>query len=87
MGERWTPEMIAENDRAMKDLAHARKQLANHARAKLGLPAADLFAQVEASDNQGVVTNAPSADQAVRASQDGRGVLPARNDHSAKASS
>jgi hypothetical protein len=46
-GERWTPEMIAENQRAMKDLAHARKRLADYARAKLGLPAVDLFAQVE----------------------------------------
>jgi len=47
-GERWTPEMIAANEEAVKQLAHARKRLADYARATLGLPAADLFAQVAA---------------------------------------
>lgn len=47
VGERWTPEMLAAHERAMKDLAHARKRLADYARTKLGLEAVDLFAQAE----------------------------------------
>jgi hypothetical protein len=49
-GERWTPEMIADAQRALKDLAHARKHLAEYARRMLGQPGADLFAQVTAED-------------------------------------
>jgi hypothetical protein len=45
-GERWTPEMLAEHQRALVKLAHARKRLADYARAKLGKKAVDLFAQV-----------------------------------------
>ena len=47
IGERWTPEMLAAHERAMKDLAHARKRLADYARMELGLEAVDLFSQVE----------------------------------------
>lgn len=43
MGERWTPGMVAENDRAMRELAHARKRFADHARAQLGHEAVELF--------------------------------------------
>jgi len=50
VGERWTPEMLAAHDRAMKDLAHARKQLADYARRKLRLPDVDLFAQVQPAE-------------------------------------
>jgi hypothetical protein len=49
-GERWTPEMIADADRALKDLAFARKHFAEYARGKPGRPAADLFAQVTVED-------------------------------------
>jgi hypothetical protein len=43
LGERWTPAMIAENDRAVKELAHARKRFADYARARLGHEAVELF--------------------------------------------
>jgi hypothetical protein len=77
MGERWTSEMIAENERAMKELAHARKRLADYARAKLGLPAVDLFAQVEAAEDQVAVSSPPSASgEPALGSQDGRSALP-----------
>lgn len=50
LGERWTPEMITENDRAMKALAHARKRFADHARARLGHEAVELFAISESQE-------------------------------------
>ncbi len=52
LGERWTPEMIAENDRAVKELAHARKRLADHARTLLGHEAVELFMPQEPQDAQ-----------------------------------
>lgn len=52
VGERCTPEMLAENERALKDLALARKRLADYARAVLGLPTVDLFAHVESPEDQ-----------------------------------
>jgi hypothetical protein len=42
-GERWTPEMRAEVDQKMKELAHAREQLAQYARTMLGMAKAELF--------------------------------------------
>jgi hypothetical protein len=42
-GVRWTPEMIEENDRAMRELAHARKRYADHVRARFGLDTVELF--------------------------------------------
>ncbi len=47
VGERWTPEMRDAHQTAMKELAHARKRLADYARTHLALPAVDLFAQVD----------------------------------------
>jgi hypothetical protein len=47
VGERWTSEMQADNDRAVKDLALSRKLFADCARGQLGRGPADLFAQVE----------------------------------------
>lgn len=46
VGERWTAEMLADNDRAVKDLALSRKRFAEYARGHLGSGPADLFAQV-----------------------------------------
>ena len=80
MGERWTPGMIAENERAMKELAQARKRLADYARAKLGLPAVDLFAQVEASEDQEAVSGVPpTAGEPALVLQDGRSTPPGAN--------
>jgi hypothetical protein len=42
-GEKWTPELQADLDRAVKDVAHAREHLAQYARRHLGLPAVELF--------------------------------------------
>lgn len=42
-GEKWTPELQADLDRAVKDVAHARERLAQYARLHLGLPAVELF--------------------------------------------
>ncbi len=44
--------MIAGNDRAVKELAHARKRLAGHARALLGHEAVELFMPQEPQDAQ-----------------------------------
>jgi hypothetical protein len=49
-GQRWTPEMIEANEGAMKDLAHARKRLADYARHQLGMADVNLFAQVDSAD-------------------------------------
>ena len=43
MGEKWTPEMLAEYNRAIGELAEARKRFAEHARARFGLDAVGLF--------------------------------------------
>jgi hypothetical protein len=50
VGDRWTPEMIAENDRAMRALALARKRFADHARARLGHQAIELFVPMESPE-------------------------------------
>jgi hypothetical protein len=50
VGERWTPEMTGAADRALKDLALARKNFVEYARGRLGQPDADVFAQVTAGD-------------------------------------
>jgi hypothetical protein len=50
LGERWTPAMITENDRAMGELAHARKRLAGHTRALLGHEAVELFMPTERTE-------------------------------------
>jgi hypothetical protein len=47
VGERWTPEMRDEIQRALVELAHARKRFADFARSTLGRGPADLFAQVD----------------------------------------
>lgn len=49
-GERWTPEMIAETERAVRELAQARKKFAEHARIRLGEAAVELFTFPEAED-------------------------------------
>jgi hypothetical protein len=49
-GERWTPEMIAEANSAMQQLAHARKRYAEHARARFGLDVVELFTSREPKD-------------------------------------
>jgi hypothetical protein len=42
-GEKWTPAMQETLDRAVRDVAHAREHLAQHMRAKLGIPIVTLF--------------------------------------------
>jgi hypothetical protein len=49
-GERWTPELNAAYDKAMRDLAQARKRYAEHVRARFGLDAVELFLPVQADD-------------------------------------
>lgn len=49
-GERWTPEMIAETERAVRELAQARKKFAEHARIRLGEAAVELFTFPQAED-------------------------------------
>jgi hypothetical protein len=44
IGERWSPEMLADYESALEKLATARKQLAEHTRKALGKDAVDLFA-------------------------------------------
>jgi hypothetical protein len=39
-------------EQALKDMAHARKHLADYVRATLKLDAVDLFAQAESPDDQ-----------------------------------
>lgn len=81
VGERWTPEMEEAYDRAVKAMAHARKRLADYARDKLGLPAVDLFAQVESPADRDAVTSGPD-----RAAQNGQKALPTGGRPSAGAS-
>jgi hypothetical protein len=50
MGEKWTPEMLAEYNRAIRELAEARKRYAEHARARLGHAAVELFIPSEPGD-------------------------------------
>ena len=51
-GERWTPEMRDAQQATIRELAHARKRFADYARARLGLPEVDLFAQVRQPGEQ-----------------------------------
>jgi hypothetical protein len=60
VGVRWTPEMIADNDRAMKELAHARKRFADHARSRFGREAVEFFTLPE-PDDQPPALEAPTA--------------------------
>ena len=46
-GERWTSQMLADNERATEELADSRKRFADYARRRLKLPAIDLFTQVD----------------------------------------
>jgi hypothetical protein len=43
LGAKWTPELQAGLDQAVKDVAHARERLAQYTRGHLGLPAVKLF--------------------------------------------
>jgi hypothetical protein len=61
-GERWTPEMTAANEQAVKQLAQARKRLADYARTTIGLPAADLFAQVPGDSKSASAIDTPGDD-------------------------
>jgi hypothetical protein len=47
VGERWSPEMLEAHKQAQRELAEARKRLAEHARTRLKLEAVDMFSQVE----------------------------------------
>ena len=53
IGERWTPELQQAHQRAVQDMLQARTRLAEYARVTLKLDAADLAAQVEASQSIG----------------------------------
>lgn len=53
-GVRWTPEMIAENDRSIRALALARKRLAEHVRVQFGRSAVQLFTSDDAQEEQPV---------------------------------
>lgn len=64
VGERWTSEIREEHERAMRDLAAARKLFAEYVRRSLGRRPVDVFAQVQ-----------PAGDEAATA-----GVVPAQND-------
>jgi hypothetical protein len=60
-GERWTPEMIEEENCAMRELAHARKRYADHARARFGLDAVELFSPPELNDKPKPVSQSPDS--------------------------
>jgi hypothetical protein len=47
VGERWTDQKRAESQQALKEMAHARKDLAEYARRKLGRPSVELFGHDE----------------------------------------
>jgi hypothetical protein len=53
VGVRWTSEMEADLQGARKDMAHARKRLAEHARRTLGQPQVELFGHGEAGEATG----------------------------------
>jgi hypothetical protein len=50
-GEKWTPEMLAAHDQALRDLAVARKNLAEHVRKLGGRPAVALFSPSSRADS------------------------------------
>jgi hypothetical protein len=54
-GERWTPEMIEESNRAMRELAYARKRYADHARGRFGLDAVELLTLAEPNDKRAAI--------------------------------
>jgi hypothetical protein len=49
-GEKWTPELQADLDRAVKDVANAREGLAQYTRRHVGLPAVELFGHEPPAD-------------------------------------
>lgn len=49
-GEKWTPKMTEAYDSAMRELARARKDYADYARARFGVDAVELFTSAEADD-------------------------------------
>lgn len=53
IGERWTDKERGESQQALKDVAHARKDLAEYARQKLGKRHAELFTHDEIEDING----------------------------------
>lgn len=61
-GVRWTPEMIEENNRSVRKLAQARKRYAEHARARFGLDAVELFTAPESEDKSKSVSQPPDID-------------------------
>jgi hypothetical protein len=63
VGDRWTPEMVTENERAVQELALARKKFAEHARIELGEAAVELFTLPEPPDKQPAV-DAPTEAEA-----------------------
>jgi hypothetical protein len=60
-GEKWTSEMIEENNRAMRRLAYARRLFADHARARFGLGAVELFTLAESDDKPVPVPQSPDS--------------------------
>jgi hypothetical protein len=56
-GEKPTAELQVEVDRAVKEVAHAREQLARHVRRRLGLPAVQLFGHETPDASQSVALN------------------------------
>ncbi|HET9081114.1 MAG TPA: hypothetical protein VFO01_11460 [Trebonia sp.] len=54
-GEQWTPEMTKAYDSAMRELARARKDYADHARARFGLDAVELFTSAEAHETPNAI--------------------------------
>lgn len=68
-GEQWTPEMTKAYDDAMRGLARARKNYADHVRARFGLDAVELFTSTGAGEEPKVIeqgTSAPAVLPAVR---------------------
>lgn len=61
IGQRWTPEMQADLQSALKEMAHARKRLAEHARGKLGQPHVNLFGHGD--DDDGSTIQVPGSPQ------------------------
>lgn len=50
VGERWTEEQRADSQRVLEEVAHARKNLAEHARRKLGKRRVELFGHADPGD-------------------------------------
>jgi hypothetical protein len=52
IGVRWTPGMQADLDRALEEMAHARKRLADHVRSVFGRDAVELFTRQDVDAGQ-----------------------------------